>query len=65
VSFAAVTLRVASERVFLVVGVYFVMDSVRKLVEDRLQSSWTAAVRRCYAEIVLKFGMVVVPLKPM
>jgi hypothetical protein len=32
VSFAAITLRVASERVFIVV-VYFVIDSVRKLLD--------------------------------
>jgi hypothetical protein len=32
VSFAAVTLFVASQRVFIVVGVYFVIDSVRKLL---------------------------------
>jgi hypothetical protein len=33
VSFAAVTLCVASERVFIVVSVYFVIDSVRKLLD--------------------------------
>jgi hypothetical protein len=32
VSFAAITLRVASQRVFIVV-VYFVIDSVRKLLD--------------------------------
>jgi len=32
-SFAAITLCVASQRVFTVVGVYFVIDSVRKLLE--------------------------------
>jgi hypothetical protein len=31
VSFAAITLYVASQRVFIVVSVYFVIDSVRKL----------------------------------
>jgi hypothetical protein len=31
VSFAAITLCAASERVFIVVSVYFVIDSVRKL----------------------------------
>jgi len=30
VSFAAITLCVASQRVFVAVGVYFVIDSVRK-----------------------------------
>jgi hypothetical protein len=33
VSFAAITLCVASERVFIVVSVYFVIDSVRKLFD--------------------------------
>jgi hypothetical protein len=33
VSFAAITLSVASKRVFIVVSVYFVMDSVRKLLD--------------------------------
>jgi len=32
VSFAAVTLCVASQRVFIVVVVYFVIDTVRKLL---------------------------------
>jgi hypothetical protein len=30
VSFAAITLSIASQRVFIVVAVYFVIDSVRK-----------------------------------
>jgi hypothetical protein len=33
VSFAAITLCVASQRVFVVVVVYFVIDSVRKLLD--------------------------------
>jgi hypothetical protein len=33
VSFAAITLCVASQRVFIVVVVYFVIDSVRKLLD--------------------------------
>jgi len=33
VSFAAVTLRVASQGVFIVVIVYFVIESVRKLLD--------------------------------
>jgi hypothetical protein len=33
VSFAAITLCVASQRVFIVVIVYFVMDTVRKLLD--------------------------------
>jgi hypothetical protein len=32
VSFAAITLCVASQRVFIVVSVYFVIDSVRNLL---------------------------------
>jgi hypothetical protein len=32
VSFTAITLCVASQRVFVVVSVYFVIDSVRKLL---------------------------------
>jgi hypothetical protein len=33
VSFAAITLYVASQRAFIVVSVYFVIDSVRKLLD--------------------------------
>jgi hypothetical protein len=33
VSFAAITLCVAFQRVFIVVSVYFVIDSVRKLLD--------------------------------
>jgi hypothetical protein len=33
VSFAAITLRVASQRVFIVLVVYFVIDSARKLLD--------------------------------
>jgi hypothetical protein len=33
VTFAAITLCVASERVFVVVVAYFVIDSVRKLLD--------------------------------
>jgi hypothetical protein len=33
VSFAAITLCVASQRVFIVVVAYFVIDSVRKLLD--------------------------------
>jgi hypothetical protein len=32
-SFAAITLCVASQRVFIAVNVYFVIDSVRKLLD--------------------------------
>jgi hypothetical protein len=33
VSFAAITLCISSQRVFIVVSVYFVIDSVRKLLD--------------------------------
>jgi hypothetical protein len=33
VSFAAITLHVASQRVFIIVNVYFVTDTVRKLLD--------------------------------
>jgi hypothetical protein len=33
VNFAAITLCVASQRVFVIVRVYFVIDSVRKLLD--------------------------------
>jgi hypothetical protein len=33
VSFGAITLYVASQRVFVVVSIYFVIDSVRKLLD--------------------------------
>jgi hypothetical protein len=33
VSFVAITLCVASQRVFIVVSVYFVIDSVRKILD--------------------------------
>jgi hypothetical protein len=33
VSFAAITLCVASQRVFIVINVYFVIDSIRKLLD--------------------------------
>jgi hypothetical protein len=36
VSSAAINLCVASQQVFLVVGVYFVIDSVRKLLDTPL-----------------------------
>jgi hypothetical protein len=36
VSFAAISLFVASQRVFIVVVVYFVIDSVRKLLDTRI-----------------------------
>jgi hypothetical protein len=33
VSFAAITLHVASERMFIDVSIYFIIDSVRKLLD--------------------------------
>jgi hypothetical protein len=42
VSFAAITLCVASQRVFIIV-VYFVIDSVRKLLDT---SSYISGIRR-------------------
>jgi hypothetical protein len=33
VSFAAITIGVASERVFIIVVAYFIIDSVRKLLD--------------------------------
>jgi hypothetical protein len=38
VSFAAITLCVASQRVFIVAVVYFVIDSVRKLLDTRMHA---------------------------
>jgi hypothetical protein len=39
VSFAAITLCVASQRVFIVFVVYFVIDSVRKLLDTTSYAS--------------------------
>jgi len=36
VNFAAITLCVASQQVFVVVGIYFFIDSVRKLLDTIL-----------------------------
>jgi hypothetical protein len=33
VSFASITLSIASQRVFIVVSIYFVIESVRKLLD--------------------------------
>jgi len=40
VSFTAVTLFVASQRVFIVVSTYFVIDSIRKLLETPSYTSF-------------------------
>jgi hypothetical protein len=51
VSFAAVTFCVASQQVFIVVSVYFVIDSVRKLLDspsyvaNRLYLIFTCGIR--------------------
>jgi hypothetical protein len=53
VSFAAITLCVASQRVFIVIVVYFVIDSVRKLLDTPTYSYVTGClVLRCYARLV-------------
>jgi hypothetical protein len=36
VSFASITLCIASQRVFIVVSIYFVIDSVRKFLDTPL-----------------------------
>jgi hypothetical protein len=55
VSFAAIILYIASQRVFIVVSIYFVIDSVRKLLdapsyvfsitETRVCSGWPSTMR--------------------
>jgi hypothetical protein len=52
VSFAAITLCVASQRVFIVVSVYFVIDSVRKLLDT---SSYDINIRG-YGYLFLMMG---------
>jgi hypothetical protein len=42
VSFAAITLCVASYRAFFVVSVHIVIDSVRKLLDTPLYTAWSA-----------------------
>jgi hypothetical protein len=46
VNFAAITLYVASQRVFIVASIYFVIDSVRKLLD-------TLVLCRIYANRLL------------
>jgi hypothetical protein len=49
VSFAAITIRVASQRVFIIVIVYFVIYSVRKLLDTPSYSTYfNAFVRADY-----------------
>jgi hypothetical protein len=45
VSFAAITLCVASQRVFIVVSVYFVIDSVRKLLDTPSYASLPSRIK--------------------
>jgi hypothetical protein len=47
VSFAAITLCIASQRVFIFVSVYFVMDSVRKLLDT--PSYYCNCGKSCFA----------------
>jgi hypothetical protein len=47
VSFAAINLHVASQRVFIVVSIYFFIDSVRKLLDTH---SYDALKRRSGSE---------------
>jgi hypothetical protein len=49
VSFAAITLCIASQRVFIVVSVYFVIDSVRKLLDT---PSYTNERRHTYRYLI-------------
>jgi hypothetical protein len=51
-SFAAITLRVASQRV-LIVPVYFVMDSVRKLL-DTPSHLWILSIFICLQKFILR-----------
>jgi hypothetical protein len=48
VSSAAITLCVASQRVFIVISVYFVIDSVRKLLDTPSISAMCVHSRREY-----------------
>jgi hypothetical protein len=52
VSFVAITLCVASQQVFVVVSVYFVIDSVRKLLDT---PSYKISSRRDPIRAVLQF----------
>jgi hypothetical protein len=55
VSFAAITLCVASQRVFVVVNVYFVIDSVRELLDTPLYVMYGSTVRAFLEQWVLTF----------
>jgi hypothetical protein len=57
VSFAAVTLYVASQRVFIVISVNFVIDSIRKLLDTPLfvfhiqLSLWSAVIKNISSNV--------------
>jgi hypothetical protein len=51
VSFAAITLCVASQRVFVVVDIYFVLDSVRKLMDTPSYDELVSCTAFCLIEI--------------
>jgi hypothetical protein len=56
VSFAAITLCVASQRVFIVVSVYFVIDSVRKLLDTPSYSNEFCLVIRASGDYFPKLS---------
>jgi hypothetical protein len=62
VSFAAITLYVDSQRVFIVVSVYFVIDSVRKLFGYNLVPMFSshASLKECSLYILA--GLVIFSL---
>jgi hypothetical protein len=61
VSFVAITLCIASQRVFIVVRVYFVIDSVRNLLDTPSYCvAWSGVFRKCDQvrfEIDIKFEL--------
>jgi hypothetical protein len=46
VSFVAITFHVASQRMFIVVSIYFVIDSVRKLLDRPSYTNYKANCRK-------------------
>jgi hypothetical protein len=54
VSFAAITLCVASQRVFIAVSVYFVIDSVQKLLGTPSYKAHSCTLTRC---LIILFGV--------
>jgi hypothetical protein len=57
VSFAAITLCVASQRVFIVV-VYFVIDSVRKLLDTPSYTVTSSLLYRSYSVFIQRYVVV-------